>query len=183
MNDVSTVLATASAVTNREISRKADGRKFTLYTVETDRGDFTTTRRELAERAYRLTGQQVMFHVKTEQRGEYTNYYLEDIETPDMSGGGFGQQQQQAFTPPQQQNGFDPQPASFPPPKPPDAGTPTNKDVFIFRQTAAKVAGQISRTPEEFWSNVDAIAAYFIDGTKPAAYATVGQAADDDIPF
>lgn len=172
---VEMIEATASAVTHQTLNRKSDNKPFTLYRVETDRGTFTTSRRDIAAAANSLLNKKCVFHVKSEQRGEFMNYYLEAVEAKESS---FPQDMPKP-RPPQPQ----PQPRAARPEEP--VGTPaapTDKDVFIFRQTAAKVAGQISRTPEEFWENVDAITAYFIDGTKPSAFVNAF-ANDDDIPF
>jgi len=193
----SVVRAVASAVTHKELTAKSTGRKFLLYTVETDMGAFTTAKRNLAEQAYRLLNRQADYTVKTEQRGEFTNYYLEAVVPvdgaatnnapfPEAPSAPFPQAPsvpQPQVNQPQAQEpiGTPEQPVGVP------AQSPTEKDIFIFRQTAAKVAGAISRTPDEFWENVGAITDYFIDGKKPVQFAeAVGAVADnddDDIPF
>ena len=169
----------ASAVTHKEVARKSDGRKFTLYNVETDQGTFTTTRRELAAEAHKLVNKQARFTVKTEQRGEFTNYYLEAVEPIES-----------AF--PQQLPRSQPQPQ--PRPQEPignleaPVGTPdltqANKDLMIHRQTAAKVAAQVSRTPDEFWPNLLDLVHFFQTGETPTGPGQVsGGNPDDDIPF
>lgn len=177
--------AVASNVTNKELTRKSDGRKFTLYTVETDHGSFTTAKRDLAQRAYSLIGKPASYHVKTEQRGEFTNYYLESVEPISQAVA------DSAFTPPMmnQVSGPPSRPDVYQEPVGEPAG-PTAKDMMIFRQTAAKVSAQISTTPNEFWLNLDDLVAYFADGTKPSApdMSGVGMGgssgfSDDDIPF
>lgn len=177
--------ATASAVTHKELTAKSSGRKFTLYTVETDRGDFTTAKRELAEQSHRLVGQPARFLVKTEQRGEFTNYYLETVEARTNGQSAIGSA---AFPPAPAQTGTFDQPMA--PPAAPQAPVgvpagPDSRDVFIFRQTAAKVAGQISKTPDEFWTNLDDLVHYFSTGLRPGLPPDTsgGFQSDDDIPF
>lgn len=186
---------TASAVTHKQLRRKSDGRSFTMYTVETDRGSFSTSRRDIAADANRLLEQPARFLVKTEQRGEFLNYYLEAVEpangAPHTYSGSFPQEMPRPKQPQQQQQQ---QPQQQPRQERQEyqqqelVGTPagpTEKDVFIFRQTAAKVTAQISRTPEEFWENIDAITAYFTDGSKPPMFSNTNSGTDDadDIPF
>lgn len=196
--------ATATEVTHKDLKRKSDGRSFVLYTVQTTQGEFTTAKRDLAQEAHSLIGRPAMFQVKTEQRGEFTNYYLESV-SPLSNGNNVGQVDQSGFgSPAPTQQG--PAPAQQAPVGVPANEGPSGKDVFIFRQTAAKVAAQLSAGPTEFWSNIDDLVDYFKTGAKPgsmpnqyvpeAALAApdmsgVGasggggsyQHTDDDIPF
>jgi hypothetical protein len=181
------VEAVASTVTNKTLSRKSDGRQFVLYEVETDMGKFSTTKRDLAADAHRLVGKPGRFLVKTEQRGDFTNYYLEAVEE--------GTREATSSFPVQMPKPPEAQSTSAALSPPDMSGEPTQKDIFIFRQTAGKVAAQISETADEFWSNIEDIANYFITGEKPgvvqnqyvpeAALATVasGGFEDSDIPF
>lgn len=171
------VEAVASTVTHKELTAKSSGRKFTLYTVETDMGEFTTAKREIAELSNRLIGQNARFLVKTEQRGEFTNYYLEAVElNNNAQPSAFPQQMPQQVASPVPST-LSPQPVTTQAPVGVAAG-PDSRDVFIFRQTAGKVAGRISRTPEEFWSNLDDLVHYFSTGERPS-----DTSGDDDVPF
>jgi hypothetical protein len=185
----SVIRAIASAITHKELTAKSTGRKFTLYTVETDHGEFTTAKRDLEQKSQRMIGQEADYTIRTEQRGDFTNYYLEEVlpvGTPPPSPSLFPQNMPK----PQGQ-------VNHPQVPEPSANTmvqqrqeqpignpafPSDKDINIMRQTAGKVAGAISRTPEEFWDNIDAIVAYFIDGSKPPQYQETGMVTSNDLP-
>ena len=176
----SQVTATASAVTHKQLTAKSTGRKFTLYTVETDAGSFTTAKRDIAADAHRLLNKPAVYTVRTEQRGEFTNYYLEEIQEigSPSSGSTFPAQKPMPQQPQQQQQQA---PIGDPVPH-------TEKDMAIYRQVAAKVAAHISTTPTEFWGNLDDLVSYFATGTKPGEPSDMSGSKgfdpdQDDIPF
>lgn len=57
---------------------------------------------------------------------------------------------------------------------------PTKKDSAIARQTAAKVAAEISTSPTEFWANCVDLARYFDSGTLPMNAQQAGPTASPD---
>lgn len=151
------IQATAVSVKDKEVKRKSDGRSFTIYTIESDHGEFTTSRREMAEEVFRYLNVPARYLIDVQQNGSFTNNYLQDIAPADEAPSVVQQAQEST-----------PAPAAVVE-SAKVAGGPgwTEKDLAIFRQTAAKVAARTSRTPDEFWANIDEVYRFFVDGTKP----------------
>lgn len=185
-----------ASVDGRHVTRKSDNQQFMLYEVTTENGmKATTSKRELAEQAFDLKGKPAVLVVKDIQKGEYTNHYLQSV-YPNPGLKSLQEASQQAlgasenFKVPTTM--YEP---ALPSPALPQASRdipieePTQKNTFIWRQTAAKVSAQISDTSDEFWSNLDSLVTYFETGNKPkdqlAGVAPEGasDAPDDDIPF
>jgi len=169
---------TVREVRSKNLTRKKDGKPFTLYEVTDHTGvAWTTGRRDLAEEANNLIGQpvEIQGHEETNAAG-YKNYYLDDIRA-----GGAGTNQalpspDSPFGPPPGAPGFPPpqQPVQQPPAQAQQTIQPVDgqvtellKQTLIMRQTAGKVAAQISPSAVEFWSNCDALYTYFSTGQKP----------------
>jgi hypothetical protein len=165
--------ATALSIRDKEVQRKSDNRTFTIYTIKTDHGEMTTSKRELAEHAFQYLNVPARYLVNVQQNGNFTNTYLQDIApipgTATPARPALGAQQEA------------PPPQASPPPdivRGETTEAPVSltvnaevqwsaKDMAIYRQVAAKVSAVISRTPEEFFANCDIILAYIVDGSKP----------------
>lgn len=171
-----------NGVATKVVNRKSDGKSITIYEVTDSAGTvWTTARKDLGNEANRMIGRGVQIQGETVQNGNFTNHYLEDIRQ-------MGEAPTQYAAPPQQwgppagvQAPMAPQTPSPPPPPspgpppvaaptsyaaPPPQG-PTDKDWFIFRQTATKVAVHISSNPAEFWGNVDDLIRFYAYNQKP----------------
>lgn len=176
---------TVKGVSSRTANRKSDGRPFTIFEIEDAAGTkWQTFRKDLAEEANRLIGQPVEIQGSSTQNANgFTNNNLEDI-----TAGSFGTAQgipegngNYGATPPIQDSSSQSVPDK-------------QKQLFIMRQTAAKVAATISPTATEFWANCDSLVGYFISGEKPNVIGSTITAAipeqepqpfvaEDDIPF
>lgn len=143
-----------------------DGRpSFTIWEVFDDQGGTWRVREDLYNQAQHWFGQRVMATTRTEQRGNFTNYYIDQMQP---MGQGPVQQAQQAQ--PQQGYTGQPQPQAAPQPQMMAVSEwERQKQHSIHRQTAGKVAAVISKTADEFWGNVQAIFIYFETGQVPAA--------------
>lgn len=189
-----------TGVEMRDVRRKSDNQQFTMYEVSTQQGmKATTTKRDLAEQAFDLKGQKALLMVKEVPKGEYTNYYLQAV-YPSPGLKSLQEASSQALG---SSENFKAPSTMFEPPLPspappaatrdiPEAGSTeagsTEKDLTIWRQTAAKVSAQISNTADEFWANLDQLVRYFDTGSKPndqldMAPAGASDAPDDGIPF
>jgi hypothetical protein len=58
--------------------------------TDTDSNEYTTFREEIGHQARELQGQRVRIDYHEEQRGQYTNVYLDKIEKAEPEGGGDG---------------------------------------------------------------------------------------------
>lgn len=202
-----------NGVTRKDLTRNSDGKPFTVWDVETTVGRISAGRPDLAQKAMDLQGESAYFDVSVKENGAYTNYYLnaikEDHQTSggaDYSGGRWPEQNGQTHSLPSHAHTV---PHSHPhysqtfrnpggvahesPLVYPDAPDPnprssawTQKDYAIWRQTATKVAALTSKTPQEFWANVDDMMLFYEHGKVPA-FATSDPAVDQiipsDIPF
>jgi hypothetical protein len=144
----------------REIQPR-DGRpSFTVFEIFDDQGNTWRAREDLYNRATHWFGQRVVATTRTEQRGNFTNLYVDQMEPAGAQPVQQPiQQAQQAQTvPPQQVN--TPTVAT-------GVGQPTVSEWqrqtqrSIHRQTAAKVAAKMSETPAEFWENARLIYQWF----------------------
>jgi hypothetical protein len=162
-------------------TRQANGRNgpFTLYEIILN-GQPYVARKPLYDQAVQLpAGSVVEADTRTEQNGQWTNYYVDDLRP-----------QQQGFVP-QQPSGPASSPSQYPvqaqPPAPP---SPSEKDVTIWRQCATKVAAHLAGGGAgSFWENVDILMRYYETGEHPMPeqgdVATRYQQYDnpEDIPF
>lgn len=153
-------------------SKTINGRNgaFTKFEIEANDGrTYQTTKREIAELAHAKQGQNVTIGYYTKENNGYTNYILTSVGGGAAQGGGIpSADASQAGIPAQAQE------------------SPSETRESIHRQVAAKVAAQLSQTPQEFWGNVTDLKRFFDTGEVPGAQAAGGSAAapiDDDIPF
>jgi hypothetical protein len=177
---------TATGIINSVSSRtvKTQRGDAPIYDVETSVGKMSTFKREVAESAHSLKGQAAQIEFEIRQNGTYTNYTLHGVlpSTNPVA------QAQLA-----QANGA----TSF---LADAAGVPHTgpeaKDLYIWRQCAAKVAARLDpKSPSDFWASCQALTAYFETGRIPqsaqeqAVLSEFEQAGatqyqgDDDIPF
>jgi hypothetical protein len=168
-----------------------DGRQFTLYELFAADGTTWVAKADVFNIAQTMVGQQVEIVGRVEQKGNFTNYYADLVQlagapqaTHMQAMQAVQQAQQSAVAAGRVQQAL---PGSY----------PTEKDHSITRQTAGKVAAQISSTPQEFWQNVQDLARYFDTGQVPVMHAgnpgqpniaAVGandgrEYTDDDMPF
>lgn len=164
---------------------RRDQSTYVLNEVVID-GQTYVARKDVCVLAQSMLGQQVSAVVRSEVKGNYTNFYLDFIE---LAGGGSqpgqgqytpaaqaqqAQQQGQPLPAPQQQ--VQPQqlaPATFTPAPGPDpspgarSAAEEAKQLSIHRQTAGKVAGLISSNPIDFWQNVQQLVVFFDTGQVP----------------
>lgn len=172
------------------------GQERTIYDVIDSTGTkWTAWEQPLAERAFAMKGQPAVWKVDVVQKNNFTNRTLKDIQSANGSGA-----PQTTTTPtfpsqPALPASFQPSTAStaFAPPAP---DTITFKDRLIFRQTACKVAAQISTSQDEFRSNVAELVEFFTTGEWPYRVGDIAKqlqademveraeaAKEDDLPF
>lgn len=140
---------------------------FEIYEIQL-LGEWHRAKKPLWDSAQMLRGQTVFAETRSEQRGEWKNYYVDTLtpsspatQQPYPATAGYPQY------PPQQQ--IHPPQAPPAPPAPP-APEPTQKDRTIWRQTAAKVAAQMLDPGDsqlDFWANVDMLVWFFESGERP----------------
>jgi hypothetical protein len=187
--EVSTVIV--DRVEQRQIDRR-DGTKGTVYQVHVvgAAAPLETFKRDLAESAFSLVGQQAEVHFTTRTNGQYTNYRLEQILPAAPSPAQRAQMAQEASPLLRQATGLPEAPVpSQGLPEPPAGNTGVNvlteKDRAIHRQVAAKVAAQLvvaapGTDSATYWENIERLAAYFDTGIIPGRTADY---VEDDIPF
>lgn len=129
-------------------------------------------KRDVWEQARAMQGQTVEMQTRTEQKGQYTNYYLDSFGNGGLVGTAPPQPSQSAPV------AYQPQPAqselpAFSGPQP-SLSDPTQRDLQIWRQVALKVSAQLSNSPHEFWGNLADLMRYIEHGQIPA---------DGDLPF
>jgi len=131
-----------------------DGRPaFTIWEVFDDQGNKWQVRENLYNQALNWFGQRVVAVTRQEQRGNFTNLFADSMELA-------GAQPEQAYRPVQEAQAAQPQAqpqVHYPPPSPWEL----QKQKSIHRQTAAKVAAELSQTADEFWSNAYLIYQWF----------------------
>ena len=134
---------------------------FEIYEIQLQ-GQWHRAKKDLFDSAQMLRGQTVFAETRNEQRGEWTNYFLDSLvpsspatQQPYPAQAGYPQQ-----TPVTPQG----------PPVAPAAPVPSEKDRTIWRQTAAKVAAQMldpGDSQQDFWANVDMLVWFFESGERP----------------
>lgn len=161
---------TVQSVVQRVVSTK-DGRSSTIYDVIDGGGiKWSTWKQPVANESNRLIGQEVEMMVREEQNGTFLNRFVDDIRAIGMNGGTtMAEQPRGGYAPVERAMGAQqPSPSALPPIQ--NAG-PTDKDLTIWRQTAAKVSAQMSSTPQEFWTNIQPLVDYFETGTIPTQFS------------
>lgn len=166
---------TVESVSQRVIQTR-DGRSSTVYEILAGGVKYATFKQQIANEANRLIGMMVELTSHAEQKGEYTNHYIDDIRQAT------GAVQRDSFAPIQQaqeaQQRTQPvqQPQQPPIPRTGDE-EPTQRDFRIARQTAAKVSAQLSGdNPKDFWANLEPLVTYFTYGFLPPEYDPAQQA-------
>lgn len=177
---------TVESVSQRVVQTR-DGRSSTVFEIVDGRGTkWQTFKQPIANEANRLIGMAVEINGRTEQNGQWTNHYIDDIrqatgavQRETFAPAQAAQQAQQAQPPAQRD-----EPQSYGTEHAKPAGSDWNeKDWSIMRQCAGKVAGQISgNDPKDFWSNVGPLLTYFAYGLVPPEYDPVRQQATQPPP-
>lgn len=197
--------AVIQSVESRDVTRKRDGAKITLYEVNTDQGQFTASQRRVAEAAYAHVGEPMELIGEVVEKGDFTNYYLNKVELPFGNGRSVSSgrpQQRSQFSPPQQGHPSVPKQETVTAVPKSDGLTGYAKDLSIMRQTVIKAMVHISNTPEEFRVNCDAALYWLQHGEWPSDTPDMsgdeerqfipagadqgvggGEFSDDDIPF
>lgn len=168
---MSEYITTLTQYVPKTIDRNDGSGSFTIHKFIDPSGNELVARSDLANQVRNLLNVPLKVVVRTEQKGRWTNYYLDHAEPAD------GVQ-----APPRPQPPPAPQPPGSPPgvqAGPPRAG-PSEKDREIHRQTAAKVAAVISTTSNEFWANCAALSHYFDTGEPPFDPPEVNKPGDQD---
>lgn len=166
------VVAVVKEVTRKNIQPKNGSDPFTLYEITAGDNIWTTKKQDIALTAHSLVGKTAMITGSVQQKGNYTNYFINSIQETDAPVTGldvFGDS-----TPTSSMN-----------------GASSDRDENIHRQVATKVAAQLADNPTDFWQNVDTLMQFYRTGIHPYQeenYATVGTqeaspTGDDDIPF
>lgn len=152
----------------KTVNRSDGSGTFTLHNFLDLNGMELTARADVANIARGLLNQPVLLVTREEVKGRFTNRYLDFVgpaQTQQAYTNGASQAQaaQQTYQqqPPQQPI---PPPTPTPPPQPQG---PSEKDIQIMRQTAGKVAAEISKTSGEFWSNCLDLVEFFKTGMIP----------------
>jgi hypothetical protein len=136
-----------------------------LYILKAaDNREFSTKRRDLAEKAKALQGQTATVQFKEVQKGQYTNRYLDGIEA---AGGAVVTSTTISAAP-----------------------ASSNSNPAASRGVAVKVAAQVlaladgdDQTLANLFTLADGIASYVETGTHPALVAETAVVAADGIPF
>lgn len=136
---------------------------FEIYELQLQ-GQWHRAKKDLWDSAQMLRGQTVFAETRTEQRGEWTNYFVDSLVPSSPA-------TQQAVPatagyPPEQQLPLQTQQAPAPVAPP----GPTQKDRTIWRQTATKVAAQMldpGDSQVDFWANVDMLTWFYESGERP----------------
>jgi len=138
-------------------------------------------------KALALKGQMADLQVSIEQKGDFTNYYLNGIQTA-KSGAQppAGSEVAQAAQRAQEASQRVPE-VSYEQYKDLEDGKETRKNTSIHRQTATKVAAMLNPADVgEFWANVDDLVEFYATGSRVtgnANYNEVKLPDDDGIPF
>lgn len=124
--------------------RQVNGRNGTFTLMEVDlNGQKYVAKKEVADLAARMIGQPVEAVTRVEQRGQYTNYYVDDLRPAGYGGTATVAQ-------------------------PPASVSPSDRDRQIWRQTATKVAATLSEGGAGgFWENVDMLLRFYETGVHP----------------
>jgi hypothetical protein len=188
-----TILTSIVAVSPRTVQRQ-DGTSFTIHEVIDQTGRKWVARRDVANMAQSYVGHMVEMITRTEQKAgrngqTFTNHYVDHIAPANaMTAIQQAHQAQAAYAPQTMAPTPSPTPTPPPTPPPPPQGPPevhTERDRSIYRQTAGKVAAEISKTPSEMWENIVLLARYFETGQVPpnAQGGGSNDQYEDDIPF
>ena len=161
-------VATITNVAPRHIQR-ANGQGFDLWEVFDSNGGAWVVKPQVAEFAKNLIGQTVTFVTRTEVKmgnnpgQQFTNYYADAL-YPGAP---------QAQTPPQTA------PSTYAGQSvPAPTEDPQAKTLSIYRQVAAKVAGQVCQGDlYVFWTMLPELMRYFVAGERPASIIEAEQVA------
>lgn len=159
------VIAVVKEVTKKHIVPKNGGMEFDLYEIEAGDHVWTTKKQDIALSAHALVGQAALINGKVQQKGNYTNYYIDSIAESDSL------------------------PTKIPMDMVESNNGSTSRDESIYRQVATKVAAQLADNTNDFWQNVNILLHFYRTGEQPGQgtsdemVAAQTYAGDDDIPF
>lgn len=229
---MTTQLAFIAGCDTKTITR-ADGGSFSLYQIHDNSGQVFVAKKDVWDFAQRHVGQQVQMLTRVEQKGKFTNYYCDAVipmngvqqqqfahplDNPQGVTQGEAVSMNAGWNPNTQPMMPTQTPQTYTPPGMPLQGNgtwangtstnivapgPTDHDLSIYRQVAAKVAASHSRGDDlKFWTIIPELMVWFKTGSRPhwvteqeepqkseaaRAYALAGEAppppTDDDIPF
>lgn len=164
------IQAVITGVSPRTVTRKSDGQQFTIYEVNANATNYQA-RKDVFDQAAALVGQPVLMEVRTEQKGTFTNHYVDSI-----AANGPAPVPVTTSAPVYTAPSTTSTAASFTVTGGASLPAPPNRDLTIWRQTATKVAAHLSKTPSEFWKNVNDLILFYETGQEPDAF-------DDSVPF
>lgn len=158
----------------KPISRE-DGSSFTIHKFKDVNGTELVARADVANLVRGMLNQPLRVTVRSEQKGQWLNHYLDHAEpaqngSQGLTGAVSQAQAAQAVASGQAEWHEVPHVVL------------SEKDKQIHRQVAAKVAAKLSTTSNEFWTNVTDLAFYFDTGQIPANPAEQGYP-EEDVPF
>lgn len=165
---------TITSVNGRTGTRKSDNKSFTVFEIVLNGDDqrkYQTFNKSMAAEANSFLNQPVELTFHAEMRGSYENLYVDDVRPPTSN---------DFSAPPEQHQQPAPAPAPAPAPivhtQPPaeipitampnGKWTPAEIEEFR-RKDAAHVSSRISKSPVEFWTNIDDLVDFFRTGAKP----------------
>jgi len=159
MNLMSQITGVITRAEPRTIERRDGSGSFPLYEVWIDGQGPFVARKDVFNQAQALVNAQVEAITRTEQKGQYTNYYLDFVEQRGVAGNSQQSYQQggqtQAMTAAEQVNTR--------------TAAEERTNISIHRQVAAKVAAKISTNAQDFWVNIEDLFIYFQTGKHPYA--------------
>lgn len=165
------VVSVVKEVTRKNITPRNGGDPFMLYEIVAGDKTWTTKKQEIALTAHSLVGRLAAIEGRAQQKGNYTNYYINSIRETDAP-----ETTEDPFS-----ETIIPTTAN---------GASSDRDESIYRQVATKVAAHLADTPADFWQNVDTLMNFYRTGQHPSQGETYAQTAtqtdftgDDDIPF
>lgn len=151
-------------------TRQVGARQSTLWEVETQEGTkWVTFKADIGNLASNNKGAKVDMDVSIESKDTFTNYYVNAIrvKTPAAQPQAEASSDIAELIRRAQGAAEQKQEMSFAEFGAHDREKETRRNESIHRQTAAKVAVQLSQTPTEFWSNVEDLVRYFGTGATP----------------
>jgi len=140
------------------IERRDGSGSFPLYEVWIDGQGPFVARKDVFNIAQMMENTQVDAITRDEERNGYLNHYLDFVSSA-------GQTTMQQPNPAVQAQQAQPQTAQEALSEP--TAAEERKNLSIHRQTATKVAAQISKTQQEFWFNVEELLRFYQSGVKP----------------
>ncbi len=161
------------------VSRSVKNGTMTIWDITTEDGTkWSTFKADMGQAALELKGQVADLKVTIEKKDDgYTNYYLNNIRpNPASAQTPAGQMAAQAA-----HAQIEVPVVSFDQYKSGEEEKEKRRNQSIHRQTAAKVAAELSKDEDEFWTNVQHLVHFFGTGNVPStAVGSVNFHAGDD---